>query len=193
MTDKIVQYQSCLRNPVRPESNVWMNITEEGATLIRAYYSDVYKVRELIERVEEETVAPDKPARKYSWAQDGEGYFIVQGPNYPEDCFFRGKTQAIQMVEFLNKPTERLREPICYTTPEAVDGMLSKRAAGFSVRTFPTEGIEIPLYTEPSPHSPTHAEIAAAATQACLCRTGSAGWSFANTDQLFQFLSAVFK
>ncbi len=193
MSYKIAQYQSRPKQPMRPELNRWMNITEEGAKLIRMSYSDVYEVRELVERVEEKTDASADLPAKYGWAEDEDGYFIVRGPNYPEDCFFRGETQAIQMVEFLNKPTERLQEPICYTTPEAVEGMRSKRAAGFSVRTFPTDGIEIPLYTEPSPHSPTHDEIAAAATQACLCRTGSDGWIFKNIYQLSQFLSTVMK
>lgn len=37
----------------------------------------------------------------------------------------------------------------------------------------------------------SHAEIAAAATQACLCRTGADGWIFENTTQLQKFLCAL--
>jgi len=42
-------------------------------------------------------------SEKYSSGQDGEGWFIVTGPGYPEECYFQGKTQAREMAEFLNK------------------------------------------------------------------------------------------
>jgi hypothetical protein len=133
-----VQYQARLRDPLLPECNVWMNITEAGANSIRAKHTDVYEVRELVER-----------HARYS------------------------------------------SEPLCYTTPEAVEGMRSKRAAGFSVRTFPVEGIEIPLFTEQPHREATHAEIANAATKHCLDRTGADGWIFNNTEQLQAFLDAL--
>jgi chromosome segregation ATPase len=48
---------------------------------------------------------------RYRWGQDGDGYYIVRGPRYPEDCVFSGAQQARQMAEFLNKTetTEEVR------------------------------------------------------------------------------------
>jgi maleate cis-trans isomerase len=44
-------------------------------------------------------------SEKYSYGQDGEGWFVVTGPSYPEKCYFPVKTQAREMAEFLNKIT----------------------------------------------------------------------------------------
>lgn len=48
--ESVVQYQSKLRNPILPECDVWLNISEDGAKRIRESHSDVYMVRELFER-----------------------------------------------------------------------------------------------------------------------------------------------
>jgi hypothetical protein len=46
----VAQYQTKLRNPILPECDVWINVSEEGARTVREKYSDVYEVRELFER-----------------------------------------------------------------------------------------------------------------------------------------------
>jgi hypothetical protein len=46
----VAQYQTKLRNPILPECDVWINVSEEGARTAREKYSDVYEVRELFER-----------------------------------------------------------------------------------------------------------------------------------------------
>jgi hypothetical protein len=74
--ESVVQYQSKLRNPILPECDVWLNISEEGAKRIRESYSDVYMVRELFERAAlpraseqaDEAVTKDaRDAARYRW------------------------------------------------------------------------------------------------------------------------------
>jgi hypothetical protein len=108
-----------------------------------------------------------------------------------EDELGRGAKELEEAANLL-EVVSMAQEPICYTTPEAVEGMRSGRAAGYSVHTFPMEGIEVPLYTKSEPITYTeHAEVAAAATSACACRTGADGWIFENTTQLLKFVNQL--
>lgn len=44
-----------------------------------------------------------EPKLKYSWYQDGEGYYCVTGPNVPDAMYFGGEQRAQAVVDFLNK------------------------------------------------------------------------------------------
>ena len=48
----VVQYQTRLKEPHLPEYAEWLNISESGAATIREKYSDVYEIRELVERTQ---------------------------------------------------------------------------------------------------------------------------------------------
>lgn len=48
--EPVAQWQSKLIDPILPECDVWLNVSEEGAKTTREKYSHVYRVRALYER-----------------------------------------------------------------------------------------------------------------------------------------------
>jgi hypothetical protein len=132
-----VHYQARLRDPILPECNDWINITEAGANSIREKYMDVYEIRELVERV----VNPQDRAAKLA-------------------KHMREQARIFWVEDSLGRGAKELEEAATLLENQAVTPV-------------------------------SHAKIAAAATQSCLCRTGADGWIFENTTQLQAFLEAL--
>lgn len=186
---EVVQYQVRLRDPLLPECNVWMNITEAGATTIREKHLDVYEIRELVERdAAEVATAPDDSATKIAkhlreqaklFRQEdplGRGAKeLEQAANLLES---RGATCAARVLKELHDWMELLKN--------LYEGDESWSVAWRMACKRTQEHIES-IVLEPI----THAKVAAAATQACASRTGADGWIFENTEQLLQFMRAA--
>jgi hypothetical protein len=80
----------------------------------------------------------------------------------------------------------RLREPLL---PECNVWMNIAEAGANSIRAKHNDVYEVRELVERTEYA--NAQLAAAATQACLCRTGADGWIFENTAQLQAFLYSL--
>jgi hypothetical protein len=80
----------------------------------------------------------------------------------------------------------RLREP---HLQQWADWINITEAGANSIREKYLDSYEVRELVERTAYEP--AQIAAAATQACLCRTGADGWIFENTDQLLNFVNQL--
>jgi predicted house-cleaning noncanonical NTP pyrophosphatase (MazG superfamily) len=163
----------------------------------RAFIQDIRDLIAACKALEESAAASPEPTVEEALPKEGRvaelaKHLREQAKIFREEDELGRGAKELEEAANLLEVVSMAQEPLCYTTPEAVEGMRSGRAAGYSVHTFPMEGIEVPLYTKSESITHTeHAEVAAAATSACACRTAADGWIFENTTQLLKFVNQL--
>ncbi|MGF6440734.1 hypothetical protein [Paraburkholderia youngii] len=106
--EPVAQYQTKLRNPVLPECDVWINVSEEGARTAREKYPEIYEVRELFER----SAAAPLPREAATVPSEKCAGCEKRCTNNPPDCYTTAAAlqaaATVRDVEALNKAIDKL-------------------------------------------------------------------------------------
>ncbi|KWK75752.1 hypothetical protein [Burkholderia ubonensis] len=117
--EAVAQWQTKLRDPILPECDVWINVSEEGAKTAREKYAHVYEVRALYAAPQPAQADASRTIPDECVASGASCSYAPEGRHGEMQCRYCGKAPADALDE---EQRDALNEAICWANDDGLPG-----------------------------------------------------------------------